>query len=529
MAVLALLVVCCALSCDIASALGLGGLAMGTMRCFDPTESSAALGSAPGICGAVADGSDPGEPLLVTPFLEANDAAGAREAMAINDLNVSTDTDGMVTWPTSYAGFFTTNQTETFTNYNYAWYFPPLNGNASAPLLVWLQGGPGASSMFGLFNEHGPFYVTATNELAARETTWNAEYGMLYIDNPVGAGFSFTTSNDGYCTNTADCVADGLYALLQQFYQVFPELLQVPLYITGESYDGHYVPAIAYKIMQENAALNATTGDNAPGPAELPLAGLAIGDGWVDPIIQNAGYTALFQNMALCNFGEQTDTIAGYVAAILDNIEQGNMLEAFDVWDEFLNGDVYPYPTYYYNITGSEDYDNLLRTQAPESFGYYVSWFQNNDVRRSIHVGDALFNNGTATEMALLGDFMVSFKTQLGALMDEYPVLLYSGQLDIIIGAALTEAFLSSIPWGGADSFANATRVVWYSPSNATNVTGYVQAAEGFSRVAIKNAGHILPFDQPKAARSMMYHWLTNTFPFGDSSSSVVQSTNGGD
>ena len=115
------------------------GLAMGTMRCFDPTESSAALGSAPGICGAVADGSDPGEPLLVTPFLEANDAAGAREAMAINDLNVSTGTDGMVTWPTSYAGFFTTNQTETFTNYNYAWYFPPLNGNASAPLLVWLQ------------------------------------------------------------------------------------------------------------------------------------------------------------------------------------------------------------------------------------------------------------------------------------------------------------------------------------------------------------------------------------------------------
>uniref|UniRef100_A0A7R9Y7M8 Carboxypeptidase n=1 Tax=Prasinoderma coloniale TaxID=156133 RepID=A0A7R9Y7M8_9VIRI len=131
--------------------------------------------------------------------------------------------------------------------------------------------------------------------------------------------------------------------------------------------------------------------------------------------------------------------------------------------------------------------------------------------------------------MALLRDFMVSFKTQLGALMDEYPVLLYSGQLDIIIGAALTEAFLSSIPWGGADSFANATRVVWYSPSNATNVTGYVQAAEGFSRVAIKNAGHILPFDQPKAARAMMYHWLTNTFPFGDSSSSVVQSTNGGD
>lgn len=106
---MALLVVCCALSCDIASALGLGGLAMGTMRCFDPTESSAALGSAPGICGAVADGSDPGEPLLVTPFLEANDAAGAREAMAINDLNVSTGTDGMVTWPTSYAGFFTTN------------------------------------------------------------------------------------------------------------------------------------------------------------------------------------------------------------------------------------------------------------------------------------------------------------------------------------------------------------------------------------------------------------------------------------
>jgi vitellogenic carboxypeptidase-like protein len=136
---------------------------------------------------------------------------------------------------TSYSGYFTVNET-TGSNM-FFWYFPAQNGNASAPLLLWLQGGPGASSMFGLFSENGPFTVAADGaSLIANPYTWNTEFSLIYIDNPVGAGFSFTQSNSGYVQNQQD-VANDLYSALTQFFQVFPELQTVDFYATGEVRD----------------------------------------------------------------------------------------------------------------------------------------------------------------------------------------------------------------------------------------------------------------------------------------------------
>jgi vitellogenic carboxypeptidase-like protein len=61
----------------------------------------------------------------------------------------------------------------------------------SAPVLLWLQGGPGGSSLFGLFNEHGPFAVKRDlSTLRQRSTTWALTHNLLYIDNPVGTGES---------------------------------------------------------------------------------------------------------------------------------------------------------------------------------------------------------------------------------------------------------------------------------------------------------------------------------------------------
>jgi vitellogenic carboxypeptidase-like protein len=123
-------------------------------------------------------------------------------------------------------------------------YFDAQNGDKSAPLVVWLQGGPGGSSLFGLFSEMGPYSLSPELELLPRNSTWNRDYAMIFIDNPVGAGFSFTDQADGYCTDTKVCVAKNLYSLLTQFYMLHSDQATRPLYITGESYGGHYVPGI---------------------------------------------------------------------------------------------------------------------------------------------------------------------------------------------------------------------------------------------------------------------------------------------
>jgi vitellogenic carboxypeptidase-like protein len=137
------------------------------------------------------------------------------------------------------AGFITTDAERS--KHMFYWFFPAQNGNESAPLVVWLQGGPGGSSLFGLFSEMGPYSLTEDLQPVKRNVTWNKDNAMLFIDNPVGAGFSFTDVPDGFCTDSKGCVAENLYSLLSQFYTLHEHLQANPLYITGESYGGHYV------------------------------------------------------------------------------------------------------------------------------------------------------------------------------------------------------------------------------------------------------------------------------------------------
>jgi len=155
------------------------------------------------------------------------------------------------------------------------WFFPAENGAADAPVLLWLQGGPGASSLFGLFTEIGPISIDANGNIQNRPISWNQNYNLLFIDNPVGTGFSFTSNQNGYARSQDD-VARDLYSALTQFFQIYDSYAKNPFYVTGESYAGKYVPSITYKIHQENQSPSVKT--------RINLKGMTIGDGLTDPI-----------------------------------------------------------------------------------------------------------------------------------------------------------------------------------------------------------------------------------------------------
>lgn len=180
-------------------------------------------------------GDGPKYPALnLTALIEKGDLAAARSAASVK----------LHGWShPSYSGFLHTEAGKEM----FMWYFPPQSGNSSAPNTLWLQGGPGGSSLFGMFAEMGPFGLDEDLSLVPRPTSWNVEYGYLVIDNPVGAGFSYTT-DDGYCNETKECVARNLWSGLEQFYDLFPEQRGNDLYVTGESYAGHYVPALGARV-----------------------------------------------------------------------------------------------------------------------------------------------------------------------------------------------------------------------------------------------------------------------------------------
>nr|CAI5834661.1 unnamed protein product [Callosobruchus analis] len=129
----------------------------------------------------------------------------------------------------------------------------PSSGDyARDPALVWLQGGPGSPSMYGLLIEHGPFGVNKKLKLELREHAWTNNHSVIYIDSPVGTGFSFTEDDKGYARDQTQ-VGNEFYEALQQFFMIFPELRKSDSFVTGESYEGKYVPALAYTIHKNKA------------------------------------------------------------------------------------------------------------------------------------------------------------------------------------------------------------------------------------------------------------------------------------
>nr|XP_028606665.1 probable serine carboxypeptidase CPVL [Podarcis muralis]XP_028606666.1 probable serine carboxypeptidase CPVL [Podarcis muralis]XP_028606667.1 probable serine carboxypeptidase CPVL [Podarcis muralis]XP_028606668.1 probable serine carboxypeptidase CPVL [Podarcis muralis] len=440
-----------------------------------------------GIKYGAPSGGDPGKPLFLTPYIESGKTEEGRQLSLVGHLpgpNVK-----------SYSGYLTVNKTH---NSNlFFWFFPAQVQPEKAPILLWLQGGPGGTSMFGLFVEHGPYVVNKNLTLSERKFPWTSKFSMLYIDNPVGTGFSFTDDDAGYAANEDDVGRD-LYSALIQFFQLFPDYQKNDFYATGESYAGKYVPAIGYYIHMRNPTAK----------IKINFKGVAIGDGLCDPELMFGGYAELLYQIGLLDekqkafFRQQTDLAVIY-------IQQKKWREAFEVFDVLLNGDEIGTASFFQNATGCSNYFNFMECQEPADQEYFGQLLTLPEIRKSIHVGNLTFHNGSTVEKHLLEDVMQTIKPWLAVLMDNYRVLLYSGQLDIIVGAPLTERFLPTVPWTKVEEYKNAERVVWRVRAKDSDVAGYVRQAGEFYQAIVRGGGHILPYDQPERSLDMIDRFIS--------------------
>jgi len=119
------------------------------------------------------------------------------------------------------------------------WFFEARNSPETAPLATWFNGGPGCSSMIGLFQENGPcHFVNGASEPSLNPYSFNSYANMLYVDQPIGTGFSY--GNDP--TSSTVTAAPYVWKLLQAFYAQFPQYENRDFGIFTESYGGHYGP-----------------------------------------------------------------------------------------------------------------------------------------------------------------------------------------------------------------------------------------------------------------------------------------------
>lgn len=157
-------------------------------------------------------------------------------------------------------------------------------------LVVWLNGGPGCSSMVGAMWENGPFSISFDEDpdnsvplfkITPNPYAWNTDAHVVFIEQPIRTGFSLASA-DARTVHNEFQVAEDFAGFMQSFMLSFPELADSEVYITGESYAGMYIPYMAQHVLKQR-------GKNTGG-IEINLKGVGIGNGVIDPI-QDLSYT----------------------------------------------------------------------------------------------------------------------------------------------------------------------------------------------------------------------------------------------
>jgi len=397
--------------------------------------------------------------------------------------------------PLAYSGFFTTDSA-TNTNMFYL-FIEAANGDKNAPVILWLQGGPGGSSLFGLFSELGPFQLSndpLPTHMIPRPGSWGESYATLYIDNPVGTGFSYTTSPAAYSHNEEE-VATNLYEALRQFYTVHAEYQPNGFYIAGESYAGKYIPATAARIDLEN------TKGSTP---IVPLKGVLIGDGLSDPETQIAVYDIVLHEFGMVGQLE-AQVIHDFQQKCIGMIKKKQWVDAGNCFADLINGP----PDLVQNITQTDNYYDIRRTDEPDYGPDFAEFANRTDIRAALHVGNHYFQADDRVYRALLGDIAQSVKHYFTPLLNKgYKVLLYGGQYDLIVAPRTTEAMIPSIPWDGIPVFLKQPQKIWRVDPSDNEIAGYVRQYKNFAFIVVRLAGHILPFDQLRASRDMVVRFI---------------------
>ncbi|XP_007533123.1 lysosomal protective protein [Erinaceus europaeus] len=411
------------------------------------------------------------------------------------------------------------------------WFVESQKDPKTSPLVLWLNGGPGCSSLDGLLTEHGPFLVQPDGAtLEYNPYSWNLIANMLYLESPAGVGFSY--SNDkSYGTNDTE-VAQSNYEALQDFFSHFPEYKNNELFLTGESYAGIYIPTLAVLVMQDPS---------------MNLQGLAVGNGLSsyeqndNSLVYFAYYHGLLGNRLWsslqsyccsqnkCNFYDNKDPGCQTSLQEVSRIVSNSGLNIYNLYAPCAGG-VPGYLRYEKDTIVVQDMGNLftslplkrtlhqvllrsgenVRLDPPCTNTTAPSTYLNNPyVRKALHIPEQLprwdmCNLLVNIQYRRLYQSMYSQYLKL-LTTQKYRILLYNGDVDMACNFMGDEWFVDSLnqkmevqrrPW-----------LVDYGDSGE-QIAGFVKEFSHISFLTIKGAGHMVPTDKPQAALTMFSRFL---------------------
>ncbi|XP_068645712.1 serine carboxypeptidase-like 34 [Aristolochia californica] len=414
-----------------------------------------------------------------------------------------------------YAGYVTVN--EAHGKALFYWFFEATQKPHEKPLLLWLNGGPGCSSIgYGEAQELGPFLVQeGVPEIKFNNHTWNREANLLFLDSPVGVGFSYSNTTSDLESLGDKITAKDSYTFLVNWFKRFPQYKSHDFYLSGESYAGHYVPQLAEVILDENKK---TRKDNY-----INLKGFIIGNGWIDWETDQNGFVDYAWSHAMisdeshkeikkkCNFSLSNPGQICWDAMVPIN-------DLFDIIDMYnIYSPLCPDQNLTFSASmlssralklqhGKNNLSRRLRGYDPCYVAHARTYFNRQDVQEALHanVTNIPYPWDTCSSVnENWTDAPDSTLPTIKKLIDAgLRVWLYSGDTDGVVPVTSTRYTINKLGLKITHEWSP-----WYSHKQ---VGGWATIYDGLTFVTVRGAGHEVPIFAPKRSRQIIRHFLAN-------------------
>ncbi|EXJ55526.1 carboxypeptidase D [Cladophialophora yegresii CBS 114405] len=380
--------------------------------------------------------------------------------------------------------------------------------------VIWLNGGPGCSSMDGALMELGPYRVREGGKLAYNDGAWDEFANLLFVDNPVGTGFSYVNT-DSYLHELQE-MADQFLIFMDKWFDLFPQYEDDDLYFAGESYAGQYIPYITKAVLDRNKR------KRAEGQRTWNLKGLLIGNGWIAPAEQYQAYLPFAYQSGMIQGGtpEAAKVEAAQSTCITELAKPGNsdkvdvsaceavLSTILDVSKE--NGLCYNM----YDITLRDKWPSCGMAWPPD-LETVTPYLRQQDVLDALHINPDKRTGWVECSGAVSSSFRArnskpSVQLLPGILEAGVPILLFSGANDMICNHVGTEDMISNMRWLDGKGMELSAGVIapqrdWEFEGQAA---GIYQEARNLTYVKFYNSSHMVPFDYPRRTRDMLDRFM---------------------
>nr|CCA14479.1 serine protease family S10 putative [Albugo laibachii Nc14] len=399
-------------------------------------------------------------------------------------------------------------------DYYFYWYSESRNDPKIAPLVLWLSGGPGFSSMVALFLENGPCTLE-NNTLRHNPFAWNNAANVIWLDQPTNVGFSYSNDIINDVDHNETVVGESIYYFLQGFMEKHPELRHRSFFITGESYGGHYIPAVTHYILtQQSIGLYKTL--------PLNLEGISIGNGYIDTIthtqhifdiVENDYNVTLLHKTQLIQAEKAQKECIKQIRTCLKNptlLFQTRRYCAVHVLSVLTH-------------SGRNMYDLRLPSKGVNStanayadFSSLTAFLNGPETRQFINVTYTQTPEWKYSDPQVASDFAASlqfFQSAMESITEllnqtTVRVLLYAGDTDLVCNWNVVQAVAMKLQWYGQRDFQKAPS--YPLRLSSSKEVGRVRSFDRLTLIRVFNAGHMVPADQPEVASTILNRFLRN-------------------